>query len=555
MVGIRRANAGPGDQNYITRPNQLPSIEEWVAQKDKFRAVGHGVPMMLPQIERSSPVLETLFQDVLEPEISRVLYCNYIAYYSARLGAWRAKGVGEVCHTILICTNDTNPSSWKAAAKEILSVFQKELPTSFTGKIQVEIQNERLMYNDVSHVLPNNPALLRCLEGIQPGVAEAVRASLESCWSSIAYHTLVPNGFPPETMGRYAVIVSCHSGSREDFKAAEDHILEILDKVPFDIYLEFSPGEISFLRGNDGPRFLPNITEPPVNGASISVAGNYVEPGSLGGWVWLNIPHKDIRMRCALTCYHVVRSMDDTTAAHTDINGVVPDDPRGRTVAEYPAACDAAYTMKVLINVPPRDHPNEHNIESQFNVLSGRMVDPVIGRVIFASGGRVRDSTRVDWALILSPGTFVANKPPPVSTFGPFSLPPCGSYFADGESRVKSFGQVKCGDWVAKFGRTSETTSGVINRLYREVRWPSGMRSFEMEVLSPDGDFSRPGDSGSMVINSKGEFVGLVLARDSSAPFGATYITPISLIQSDIKERTGGGFLSLDCDDSWFVTA
>ncbi|EFQ99454.1 hypothetical protein MGYG_02465 [Nannizzia gypsea CBS 118893] len=451
MVGIRRENSRAGDPNYIKDTEELPSIEAWLAQKEKFRAVGHGLPLWFPKMESCSPELQRLFQKTLKPKIVSILGKFNINCMLARLGDWRPKGVDEVQHTILISSDDTNTTRWKTTAEEILRVFRHELPLDFTGDAQVEIQNKELMYMDVSRAVPDDPALVKCLRDTQKEVAETVMETLEGCWSSIAYHMRVPLGSSPDTPSRATLLMYCRFGRRGDFKTAEDRILEVLDKAPMDIHLELIPGEICLARSHDRPKYLSHLTKHPVNGSSISVQNNNTEPGSLG------------------------RAADRITAAHTDVHGVVPGDPRGRLVAEYPAACDGNHTLNVLTSLPKEE------------------------------------------ANSLDAG---------------------------------SFGDVKLGDWVSKNGRSSDTTYGRINHLHREVMWPSGERTFEVEVLSLDGEFSRPGDSGSMVVNSKGEFVGLAMATDSSASF----ITPISHIQRDIHELTNGGYMALKPDDpAWFV--
>ncbi|EGD87452.1 hypothetical protein H112_05996 [Trichophyton rubrum D6] len=555
MVGIRRENSRPGDPNFIKNTKELPSIEAWFAQKEKFRAVGHGFPMGMPQMQDCSPELERLFQETLKPKITSILGKFSINYSSIRLDDWRSKGTGEVQHTILVSSNDTNTTKWKTAAEEILRVFRHELPLDFTGDAQVEVQNKQLMNTDVSRAVPNEPALIKCLEGTKEGITETVMESLNGCWSSIGYHTRVPLGSSPDIRGRVTVMVYCRFGSRGDFKTAEDRILKVLDKSPMDIHVEIAPGEVFLARNGEGPRFLADIPASPINGASISVRGNNTEPGSLGGWVWLHIPRRDMRVRCVLTCYHVVRSPNETIAAHTDVHGVVPDDRRGHIVAEYPAACDGQHTLDILTSLP-KNKANSLEVRSQYRDLYNRMVNPAIGKVTLASGNRISDNSRMDWALITSPSTFRPNKlPPSPSKQDTFSLSLCGAFAMNPDSWVMSFGDVELGDWVSKYGRTSGTTYGKINHLRREVRWPSGERTYEMEVISPNGEFSRPGDSGSMVVNSRGEFVGLVLATDSSTPFGVTYITPISHILRDINRMTGGGFLTLRPDDyGWFTS-
>ncbi|KAK2849621.1 hypothetical protein FQN49_005576 [Arthroderma sp. PD_2] len=565
MVGSRRENnmyddSGYGSCKSASIPNQMVAnrpprmiaseasvtIEAWAAQKDRFRVVATGLPMAWPVILRnSSPQLEELFQTRVRSEVVRVLAAHSISFLLARIDDWRQEPHDSPIHTISIESDDSDTTSWKDASKEVLSVFMRMLPLDFKGQTQVEIRNKYRMYNDVSRVLPNDPFLVQSLQRLKGEVSKTVHEYMSGSCSSIAYHTRVPHGASRDTLGKTTIIVFCYPGTSCNFKEAEDRILAILEQVPATIHLEFLPGQISFPRGGGHPKFLQNVTETPLNGASISIQGNNKDAGSLGGWVWLNIPHRNIRTRCAITCYHVVRPMDDATSTHTDRNGVIPNDPRGHVTVEYPAACDVAYTMKDLSELY-KNYPNEPAVTTQYNILSARMANPGIGKVILASGRRRRGNSKVNWALIESPTTFTANKPPPRSAFDRFSLPHGSAYFVNSDTKVRAFGQAKFGDWVAKFGRTSKTTSGEVNKLDREVIWPTGSNSYEMEIISYDGYFSEPGDTGSAVTNSKGEFVGLLFARDSHPAQYVSYMTPISLIQDDVNEMTDGGFLSLN---------
>lgn len=71
--------------------------------------------------------------------------------------------------------------------------------------------------------------------------------------------------------------------------------------------------------------------------------------------------------------------------------------------------------------------------------------------------------------------------------------------------------------------------------------------SYEFEINSHDGDFAEAGDSGSFLLNSAGELVGILFGTD---PFGGRFefalMMPISEIQEDVRRLTDGGFLSLD---------
>jgi hypothetical protein len=341
------------------------------------------------------------------------------------------------------------------------------------------------------------------------------------------------------------VIVFCYPGVTCIFEQAEERIMQVLDQTPVKIHLEFLAGQISLADGE--PKYLQNITSKPSNGASIGIKGNTDVAGTLGGWVVLNLPKENKRVRCALTCYHVIRASDDNTTDHTDAHGIRRDDPRGQMEIEYPAAFDAKHTMMSINAILQNGH--SERIKSQQAILSSRMSRPGIGRVIYASGRQIKNGQRLDWALIESPDTFSPNKPPPRLAFesSPFEMPSDMDYSQNADSKVGNFGRAKKGDWVAKRGRTTAVTSAIVNRMDRTVQWASGKTTVEIELMSPWGDIVAGGDSGSIVTNSQGELVGMIIGKDGDArEFDIGIMTPIAFIQQHVKEMTNGGFLSLD---------
>ena len=348
-----------------------------------------------------------------------------------------------------------------------------------------------------------------------------------------------------DTVPKPTVIVFCRPNSTCIFEAAEDRLMQLLNKVPMQVHLEILAGEISLAEGK--PIFLDDIPQKPRNGASISIQGNTSDAGSLGGWLTLNLPKDKKRIKCALTCYHVVRAIEEDVAHYTDQNGVRLDDHRGQVAVEYPASYDANHTMKFLES-SLQDSPAAHNM-SEHATLSSLMANPSIGRVILASGNVINENSRMDWALIESPNTFSPNKPPPRSAFtSPGQLPPQPfQYFLNADSKVRNFAQVRAKEWVTKMGRTTNMTSAVVSKLSRSVQWVSGKITDEIEIVPEDYHFVRPGDSGSIVLNAHGELIGLLFGRECQSraeDFG--FITPIMAIQKHVKEMTDGGFLSLD---------
>lgn len=444
----------------------------------------------------------------------------------------------------MVDTNDVNTASWYVAAGALLDLFAAEGARTFAAEMQVEIRNLNKMYCDSSRPLPQDGTLLAALAQIERPIFDAVSSLLGDAWSSIAYHMRVGR-MDRDGLQKPTVIVFCYPGATCIFERAEDQIMQVLNQTPVQIYLEFLAGQIS--PADEGAMYLQNITLKPSNGASIGIKGNTDKVGTLGGWVVLNLPKENRMVRCALTCYHVIRASDDNTTDHTDAHGIRRDDPRGQVEIEYPGALDAKHTMISINDFLQKGHSDR--IKSQQAILSSRTSGPGIGRVIYASGNQIKNGQRLDWALIESPDTFSPNRPPSASTFesSPFRVPSDTYYSQNADSKVRVFGRAKKGDWVTKRGRTTKVTSGTVNRMYRRVQWPSGQTTVEIELMSPWGDIVAPGDSGSIVTNAQGELVGMIFGKDPDArEFNIGIMTPIASIQQHVKEMTNGGFLSLD---------
>lgn len=546
MVGIRRESVR---SDISTTPS---TIEEWIARKDVFRVVAHGLPMTMPvMVKRGDPRLCDIYVQHVEPDIADVLTQYGISCSLTRLDYWYPKYEEENGeHTVLIHSHDTNTGAWPAAARKVHSLLRDHGANRITTRLQVEIRNPEKFYNDVSKRLPNDSQLLEALAEIEPEVINTVCSFMEASWSSIAYHTRVHRQADYDALGKPTIIVFCYPGSSCDYDKAEERLLQILKAVPLDVHLEFLPGKITPpARGAVAARFLYNTPRKPVNGSSIGVEGKTSEAGSLGGWVTLSLPKQHRTIRCAITSYHVVKSIDAAITAHTDTHGVMLNGRRGHETVEYPAAYDAIHTLSQLNRICTQN-PDDAEAANAHQTLSAQFTNPGIGRVILASGYRNRNGRLSDWALIESSSTFSANKPPPGEAIrAPFNLPENFLYSQNSDSRVREFGEAKLGDWVTKTGRSTGCTSGKINKMERVIPGlgPPGIPTKQAEIISHEGDFAGPGDSGSMETGQRGEFLGLVGSIDQySGCYNAAFMTTIQQIQQDIKDFTGDGFISVD---------
>ena len=494
-------------------------------------------------------MLNELFQTIVRPALRQVLGGWGVTFTVAQLDYCYPPDDQKSGEDILVIrTTDTDPKSWLAAARAISRLFKKRDDDSGVSPVQVETQNSEQMYRDVSRILPHDPTLLSAFSKVRDDVFKTVRTMMRGVWSSIAFHIREDSrsGSSPKP----TVVIFCFPGSSCDFEKVEDKIIQILETVPLVIHLEFLPGRITD-QGVHGPQHLLNTSEKPLNGASIGIEGDMEKAGSLGGWVVLNLPKQEKKIQCVLTCYDVIRSRK--TAKKTDRIGITLEDPCGHEMVEYPAACDGKVTIAEL-DKALQDDPDDQNTAAERKNVSSLLSSPGIGRVILASGYQTKGRSRLDWALIESPKTLSPNKPPPKS-----AVRHSKKYFQTADSKVRNFGRVKRqGDWVAKRGRTTGYTAGKVNCMDRLVNWEERNNanpddnigideSLEIEIMSDHGDFAREGDVGSVVINVKGELVGIIISKEDPVRiYCSTFMTPIDLIQQHVKEMTDGGYLSLE---------
>ncbi|KAK2759782.1 hypothetical protein FQN54_002516 [Arachnomyces sp. PD_36] len=577
MVGVRRGNARSDDSGYASLP-KVVTIEEWLSQKDPFRVVASGFPMTWPLRKIPSPKeLSKLLAD-LEGNILGILSHHQISFHTMRFQHWfhnfvsnEQYGEANGQDTLEISLDDTNTRAWLSATRSILTLLRENGANEVAKNLQVEINNPGKAYNDISKPLVNDPVLLKALLEIQEPVSKTVKTLFENAWSSIAYHTRVSLKSTPREEGKSTLLVYFPPETSGDFESAEDKICRILETIHIDVHLEFLVGESMLLDYVKYPNpHVIEVTEKSVNGSSVCIRGGQKKAGSLGGWVYLNLPGGHAPIPCAITCYHVVRSDDENVSTHTDEHGVIQNDQRGQEIVEYPAPIDADRTNKFLIQNLKRE-PDHPEFRSRFEILSKILSQPggpSIGRVIFASGhrlekryrtvpehqattgevvpkSRVNEHRRLDWALVQSPSTFTFNKAPSYTTFGTFKLPHGEDYIIP--SKVRSFAHAKLDDWVTKRGRTTNTTSGTVNCMHREVLWSKDNITTEVEIYSPHGNFAEPGDSGSLVFNSRGEIVGMIFGTNmNGANHDVAYMLPMSRLQDDVKRMTKGGFLTLN---------
>lgn len=179
---------------------------------------------------------------------------------------------------------DPNPASWHRATKDIWSFFWDNGADKVVDKLQVEVMNPWLSYNDFLRLLPKDePIILETLAGVRQKVLEAVVSLIPDIWTSIAYHLRV-NEFRLFTLGeterKPTIIVFCKPGSSFKFSLLEEQTLNLLNDTPTNVHLEILPGVIS--HAIEESRYRTPVANP-YGGCSISSEGKTDHVGTLGG--------------------------------------------------------------------------------------------------------------------------------------------------------------------------------------------------------------------------------------------------------------------------------
>lgn len=434
-------------------------------------------------------------------------------------------------------------------------MFQRNMIGS--DLIEVEICNVSRLRYQISSVLPDDVELLDAITNLKAAMMETVMSLCSQEWTSVAFHGRRPKQ-DSSALASPTVLVFFRRGALLDFDSVRSSLLKVISSSVIPLRLELLQGSIDSTAGtNTGGKVLHNLTNKPQNGSSIGLEGNDKEAGSLGGW--LIFDRDSSRRKVAITCNHIAASNLTAGKFKTgegvgggkwiseQTSGLHGPDWTEEISVEYPAALDRNASKQFFRSNQQSPNPVPR-IKNDLETLDWLSSNAIIGRVIVKSGVRLNGSTnhRMDWALIETPNSYSTNKSPPRTAFQHAEQFPEGIselYNPREDLEVRTMGVMQKGSWVTKRGRTSDVTSGYVNRMARQVRWEQhgGMMSEELEVIGLTQNFAEGGDSGSMVMNAAGELVGLLFARDSCASeWDMGFVTPIQDIQQDVRDLTGG---------------
>ena len=534
----------------VSLESGLCSIDFYMAAKDPFRvAPGKKIPYPWPHIRSIASAEAKEIADELRDAYEKVLLTFDIKLDDARVVGLSAEGGPPARDTLIIDTYDMDHRTWKDAATEIQKMLDDTISRRASEiKIRVEIRNHTQMYQDWSSVIkPNSVAHMACME-VEAAVYEQVKKSCPGQWRAISYLMRGPPSRPEDY--RPTIMIRILPGTQNFWEIIEKSIVatvEASSSLSAQIYVEMLPGYVMPLISQELSAPLPKIHRilDPRNGSSIGPRGTTMDAGTLGAWVDFQGPGKAMKERCFLTCHHVISPGDDANKDHNDRYGIGLEgrEIKAPITVDCPAPFDATATKTHLQWEISQGGDEDGEKARIINEIDSRISAGGIGFVIHASGNsRNRNGRRMDWALVrvhLSASS-QCNKPPPVSAF---SSPQLMRGYIDYKVRTdevvsKAVAPIK-GDWVTKLGRCGITV-GEVNAMESRVFWEGEAESYEVEIagFGPYATFAERGDSGSMVINLKKEWVGMICWAVSSRDMGL--ITTTQELMDDIKDKTGG---------------
>lgn len=503
------------------------------------------------QITRGSDEAEKVV-DGIKTQCEKILEENGIKLDRAVVRGLRWTGGSRTRETLILATMDEDFQAWKVAATVIQEIVDKALRKQNTDlKIKVEIRNELRMYKDVSTIIPPNTPIQIACEEAQEVILNQVQKSCPGNWTAILYHMRGPRS--QENDRKPTIMVCITPKTRSIWGMVEREIEEALQQVKspdINLHVEVLPGQ---LYSSYGPVSLeiqpPNafiyrkLSEIPNNGASIGPRGAQ-NAGSLGTFVDFQPSAGSAKIRCLLTCYHVIAPGDPTHQIQNDTQGICLEGKKGLKVirVDYPAHFDGEATRKQFATETAQGRILDEGESKALQTIIKNNSTNGIGSVIHASGkDRLNDKAhRMDWALVRLDNQNAPhkNKPPP-ENFSPIDLWNGRlKYDVKPEETVSKIGMAAKGEWAAKIGRTSAVTVGEVNSLRGTCNWSNGRVTKEIEIGILGGkNFASTGDSGSMVLNIKKEWIGMICQRSSCE---SAFITSAQEIIEDVKEKTGG---------------
>ncbi|KFZ00987.1 hypothetical protein V501_10302 [Pseudogymnoascus sp. VKM F-4519 (FW-2642)] len=217
------------------------------ASKDGYRiAPSRKIPLPWPyshgMASKTAKHMEDIFQTTVKEILDR---CNITPSSIRVLQMWRRGMESTSKDTMVVSTDDTDTTMWPLAADNIYDAI---LPwaTEASLPFRVEINNQNLMYTDISTALSFDKDVREAMSRIDPLILAKVISLIPEAWGSVTAHGRQPLNTPygDKDLNIPTVIVLVHTGSKSVSELVEDQLRRVVEDVtPSDmnISLEIPP--------------------------------------------------------------------------------------------------------------------------------------------------------------------------------------------------------------------------------------------------------------------------------------------------------------------------
>ncbi|KAM5458288.1 hypothetical protein MaudCBS49596_000201 [Microsporum audouinii] len=528
------------------------SIGDDEIHNEDYRAGGpHLVrlPGLSEPLERRDP-LDVTWDEVLRAPVRSILD-RYRVDMSSAVPVRRCFNVvSERYDTILILARKHNlaSDSWFRACKDILQLFRSK----GLMQLNVEILDKRANPRIVTYPISPDDPFVRAWNSIRPQVLSILG---RNDWTLLY---VIRQRVEDQREGPITVAITVAEESINDWTRIRDEIVQLLDSNGYyGVAVNIRRGDIwnmaqyshAFLEDRDWDTRAKL-------GGSLGPQGSRESASTFGGFVDLQSSVSGQWTRYGLTNFHCVVADAKSDKSYNEWvkNGIRPEGCKDLKL-DSPALKDHESALAHYQNeldtgrkdLPPNDVvqrildgdpsiPNSHKVRYRLQKSIVRDIEATIQRatpfgpdqrylgfVYAASGFTVNPRKQLlDWALIdVDRRRITANEIPANDAVNPKYR----AKYVPSAPVMSGTASVDEHDLVFKIGRTTGFTGGRVNgiKLSDLQGWTTnaqGEREYVQGTavvvgsLNHNIPFGEPGDSGSFVMNSDGQFVGLYIGGD-----------------------------------------
>lgn len=469
-------------------------------------------------------------------------------------------------------------SSWLHACQEIHHLFLQHGQV----RLKIEISDERALEPVFSRSITATDPFIHKWQGLKGQILNILEGRE---WTLLSAHLRGPRN------GKFAhtVVICVREDSRQNWNDVRDSIVHHLDTN------DLTHTAVEIIRDSifHYPEQAAILDEQDWNkkaklGGSLGMGGESTSSFTFGGFLELQFHCHHQWKRFGMTNFHSIANdhcLDDWKR-----HGIIPDDSRNNISIDHPSLGDHNMSMKYYEDKaadiqtqkyyevqrrfegegPSLSRSQKANFKYDTDLLN-RYIKTIdlanefhqkgnqyLGRVYAASGFRITATNRIlDWALIEVERGRLSNNEIPSAEEIPRSRRE--RYRPDG-TVLQAATYLEADMHLCKIGRRTGFTEGRLGALHvadlqswsknQDGSWTKARGSLhEIFPVAPPETFGDPGDSGAIIMDRNGSFVGLYVG--GCIETGTSYFMEASDLFHDIKDITGAIDVRIPQDDSY----